>query len=318
MPSFSGVLVLSSFTGTAMAQQPSCRGWWSTTCELADSDTCVTTGNSDSSAAHCTVSIIGCVSMTVTDFDTAPEDVLIVEGMNYSGDVGPADGSTTGLIQWFAENRIPANGGNVSSWKLCFDQPAGPTDEVCDIQMGGSWFSDCAPVNDTDKQCIQSDHTCTTRINGCVDMSVEHFDLAMIEDWQCHGYREGQDDDWCASAGVQGGYEFEFFGASSPCGPCWCCKRQVETENGTLVVDGLLYGSGSEVSLEPPSGPTRGIISWSTSGRDDGRLAWEMCFDRPMRPPPEGRRCRARARNGTLTTRLAEAGLKTQSCGQTT
>lgn len=46
--------------------------------------------------------------------------------------------------------------------------------------------------------------------------------------WQCHLYSAGQSDDWCASAGVQGGYEYAFnAGETNSCGNCWCCKRAV-------------------------------------------------------------------------------------------
>jgi len=49
------------------------------------------------------------------------------------------------------------------------------------------------------------------------------------DDWMCHKYAAEESDDWCASAGTQNGYEFAFNGGvSSPCGDCWCCKREVE------------------------------------------------------------------------------------------
>jgi len=43
--------------------------------------------------------------------------------------------------------------------------------------------------------------------------------------WEGHRYQDGQNTPWCKAAGVQGGFEYRFFGPDSPCGKCWCCKR---------------------------------------------------------------------------------------------
>jgi hypothetical protein len=46
--------------------------------------------------------------------------------------------------------------------------------------------------------------------------------------WECHHYVGNQQEtNWCATAGVQGDFEYLFVegGVTGPCSPCWCCKR---------------------------------------------------------------------------------------------
>jgi len=43
--------------------------------------------------------------------------------------------------------------------------------------------------------------------------------------WSCYTYNEGEDEPWCRHIGVLHGFEYRFFGTSSPCGDCWCCRR---------------------------------------------------------------------------------------------
>jgi len=52
--------------------------------------------------------------------------------------------------------------------------------------------------------------------------------------WQCHTYENGQDDDWCQEAKVQGGYEYSFEGMTGLCGDCWCCKRSVQAPKASV------------------------------------------------------------------------------------
>lgn len=49
--------------------------------------------------------------------------------------------------------------------------------------------------------------------------------------WTCHHYVGKQlETKWCETAGIEGGYEYDYFegGAKSPCSPCWCCKRAAD------------------------------------------------------------------------------------------
>ncbi|CAJ1377629.1 unnamed protein product [Effrenium voratum] len=48
--------------------------------------------------------------------------------------------------------------------------------------------------------------------------------------WQCHGFKPGQDQEWCRSAGVVGCMEYQEndqSAAMSSCGGCSCCARKV-------------------------------------------------------------------------------------------
>eukprot|EP00930_Biecheleria_cincta_P041873 TRINITY_DN2877_c0_g2_i2.p1 TRINITY_DN2877_c0_g2~~TRINITY_DN2877_c0_g2_i2.p1 ORF type:complete len:2760 (+),score=401.85 TRINITY_DN2877_c0_g2_i2:464-8281(+) len=76
---------------------------------------------------------------------------------------------------------------------------------------------------------------CGSRYAGTMDRRIEDENLrtrakstALGRAWECHHYVKGQNLEWCQSAGTQGGFEYKFFmnGVDSPCGDCWCCKRQ--------------------------------------------------------------------------------------------
>jgi hypothetical protein len=68
--------------------------------------------------------------------------------------------------------------------------------------------------------------------------------------WTCHHYDQNQNDEWCAKAGTQGGYEYQYNGGKDPmnCGTCWCCKRQADvsfegtSSNGHFSVVGVPAG----------------------------------------------------------------------------
>jgi hypothetical protein len=49
--------------------------------------------------------------------------------------------------------------------------------------------------------------------------------------WMCHAYTAEQKKvkNWCASAGFEDGYEYEYNGGhDSQCGVCWCCRRKAK------------------------------------------------------------------------------------------
>eukprot|EP00930_Biecheleria_cincta_P048555 TRINITY_DN3383_c0_g1_i4.p1 TRINITY_DN3383_c0_g1~~TRINITY_DN3383_c0_g1_i4.p1 ORF type:complete len:3154 (-),score=464.15 TRINITY_DN3383_c0_g1_i4:294-9755(-) len=51
-------------------------------------------------------------------------------------------------------------------------------------------------------------------------------------DWECHGFREGENQSWCRSAGVQKCLEYRENDRSpemSGCGQCSCCRKKVST-----------------------------------------------------------------------------------------
>jgi len=48
------------------------------------------------------------------------------------------------------------------------------------------------------------------------------------QDWKCHHYSMGQDNDWCRTVGTIAGMEYRFVGATTGlCGDCWCCRKEL-------------------------------------------------------------------------------------------
>eukprot|EP00930_Biecheleria_cincta_P039601 TRINITY_DN27203_c0_g1_i1.p1 TRINITY_DN27203_c0_g1~~TRINITY_DN27203_c0_g1_i1.p1 ORF type:complete len:3112 (-),score=539.42 TRINITY_DN27203_c0_g1_i1:137-9322(-) len=81
------------------------------------------------------------------------------------------------------------------------------------IASGASFASD-----------IWLSHKCTAEAPSCEPVN--------SADWECHGFRAGEDQAWCASAGVQGCTEYkanDFSNEMSTCGQCSCCRKAVST-----------------------------------------------------------------------------------------
>lgn len=63
--------------------------------------------------------------------------------------------------------------------------------------------------------------------------------------WECVNSLD-QDEKWCVTAGIQGGFEYELFGNSDACG-CSCCRRSVRI---------LQAGSGGQGQLPTENAPS--------------------------------------------------------------
>jgi len=48
-------------------------------------------------------------------------------------------------------------------------------------------------------------------------------------DWECYIYAGDENGKWCASAGIEAGFEYSYAEDSddSKCSPCWCCRREM-------------------------------------------------------------------------------------------
>jgi len=149
--------------------------------------------------------------------------------------------------------------------------------------------------------------------------------------WQCAKYVGDQDNDWCRTVGNLSGYEHHFFGQDgSPCGECWCCKREIEKKKtcaaqyASCLDEKCCETPGYQCYEKTPFWAT--CRPWCTPGPDptDGNGDHWSCKELGPRaegeaPPPDysikaapwvAEQCAGRGQNCSESMCCQEAGLQ--------